>query len=136
MKFPKLNVEEIFIGAMLQFPLYFIIGWWVVLVQLFCGLLWALGGAEGGSKLFRRIGVPSTVCVASWLATNHIGILLAIPFMVWFSPFSYGEDTWLFQLSLRLSNRNRLIANTLTRSITYIWYWVIFVFTLVLTARL
>jgi hypothetical protein len=38
------NWEEIFIGACLQFPLYFIVGWWVLPIMLVCGILWRLGG--------------------------------------------------------------------------------------------
>ena len=40
------NVEEMFIGAVLQFPLYFIVGWLVLPVMVVCGILWRLGGMK------------------------------------------------------------------------------------------
>lgn len=110
------NWEEIFIGAVLQFPLYFIVGWWVLPIMLLCGLLWRYGGWEHGNKVVRRIGVPLTVCISSMLFGVKWPILLAIPFMVWIAP-SYGEDSWLFKL---------LKNNFLTRLICFAWYWLTF----------
>ena len=108
--------EELFIGAVLQFPLYFVVGWWVLPVMLACGILWRLGGWEHGNKLFRRLGVPATVCGVSMLFGVNWPILLAIPFMVWIAP-SYGVESWLF----------KLIKNDfLTRVITYAWYWAMY----------
>ena len=108
--------EELFIGACLQFPLYFIVGWWILPIMLVCSVLWRLGGVEGGSKLFRRIGVPIVVCGSSMLFGVSWVILLAMPFMVWFAP-SYGKDSWLY----------KLIKNDfLTRLICYAWYWAVF----------
>ena len=110
------NWEEIFIGATLQFPLYFIIGWWVLPIMIACGLLWRLGGVEGGSKLFRRIGVPLLVTLATFLTLHHWLIFLAVPFMVWLAP-SYGEKSWLFKL---------LKNDFITRVICFAWYWIAF----------
>lgn len=108
--------EEIFIGAFLQFPLYFIIGWWILLIMPLCGLLWRLGGVEGGSKLARRLGVPFIVCLSTYLCTHSLIIFLAIPFMVWVAP-SYGKDSWLFKL---------LKNDFLTRLLCFFWYWTSF----------
>ena len=108
--------EEIFIGAMLQFPLYFIVKWWIIPLMIICGLLWRLGGTEGSSKLFRRIGVPFLVCLSCFLVIHKIQIFLAIPFMIWIAP-SYGVDSWLF----------KLVKNDfLTRLICFCWYWTAF----------
>jgi hypothetical protein len=108
-----LEPEEYFIGAMLQFPLYFIVGWPVIAIMALCGVLWRLGGAEGGSKLFRRLGVPFAVRGVSMFYGVGWTILLAVPFMVWLAP-SYGKESWLY----------KLIKNDfLTRIITYVWYW-------------
>lgn len=110
------NKEEIFIGACLQFPLYFIVGWWVLPIMLVCGILWRLGGWDKGNKLYRRIGVPLVVCSASIVFGASWTVLLSIPFMVWFAP-SYGVDSWLF----------KLIKNDfLTRLICFSWYWLVF----------
>ena len=110
------NPEEFFIGACLQFPLYFIVGWWILLIMGVCSVFWRLGGWEHGSKIFRRIVVPLVVCGSSMLFGVSWVILLAMPFMVWFAP-SYGKDSWLY----------KLIKNDfLTRLICYAWYWAVF----------
>jgi hypothetical protein len=108
--------EELFIGACLQFPLYFIIGWKILFIMPLCGLLWRLGGWEHGSKLFRRIGVPLCVCVPAFCVVHNPFIFLAVPFMVWLAP-SYGEESWLFKL---------LKNDFLTRLICFAWYWTAF----------
>jgi len=110
------TAEEIFIGAALQFPLYFIVGWWVLPLMAACGLMWRLGGWEHGHKLWRRIGVPGTVCGIAILFGAKWIVLFALPFMVWIAP-SYGKESWLF----------KLIKNDfVTRIITYAWYWTAF----------
>lgn len=108
------NPEEFFIGACLQFPLYFIVGWWVLPIMFICGILWRLGGWS--KKLFRRIGVPLVVCGASYLTLHHLAIFLAVPFMSWLAP-SYGQDSWLY---------NRIKNDFLTRVICFGWYWTVF----------
>jgi hypothetical protein len=111
------NPEEIFIGMALQFPLYFIVGWWVIPIMFLCGILWRLGGCENSSKLFRRIGVPLIVCGSAFVFDRHWMIFSAVPFMVWVAP-SYGVDSWLY----------KLIKNDfLTRLICFDWYWFFFV---------
>ena len=119
------NIEEIFIGAVLQFPLYFITGWWILLIMPLCGLLWRLGGVEGGSKLFRRIGVPLVVCGATFLFLHQWTIFLAIPFMIWLCPASYGEKSWLYNFFYGLVVDVRK-ADFLTRGALFAWYWSIF----------
>jgi len=109
--------EEIFVGAMLQFPLYFIVGWLIIPIMIICGLLWRFGGVEGGSKLARRLGVPFIVCFSTYLCTKHYIIFLAVPFMIWLCPASYGKNSWLY----------KLIKNDfLVRIILYSWYWLMF----------
>jgi hypothetical protein len=104
--------EEFFVGACLQFPLIFFVGWWVLPLMGLCAVLWRLGGVSGGNKLFRRLGPPFVAVIASgkWLA------ILAVPFMVWLAP-SYGKESWLY----------RIVKNDfLTRIICYGWYWAAF----------
>ena len=110
------NPEENMIWGLLQFPLYFVIGWWILLIMPLCSVLGRLGGVTGGSKLFRRLGVPLVVCWCAFAATHHWGIFLAVPFMVWLAP-SYGEESWLY----------KLIKNDfLTRLVCFAWYWTVF----------
>jgi hypothetical protein len=111
------NKEEVFVGAALQFPLYFIVGWWVLMVMPVTGLFWRLGGWSEGNKLWRRAGVPLAVCVASLIAGVSWPILLAVPFMLWLNPMSYGEDGWL---------QKALGDDFLIRIIGYAWYWLMF----------
>ena len=112
-----LEPEEWFIGAALQFPLYFIVGWWVLPIMLLCGLLWRLGGMAGSSKLFRKVGVPLVVCWCAFAATHHWAIFLAIPFMIWLNPASYGKSGWLWKI---------FKADLPVRLIGYFWYWSVF----------
>jgi len=111
------NWQEIFVGACLQFPLVFIIGWWVIPVLGVCGLLWRLGGWEHGNKAFRRLGVPLVVCGATFLVFRGWLIFGAVPFMIWVNPFSYGENSWLWKW---------LKNDFLVRITGYIWYWLVF----------
>lgn len=107
------NPEEIFVGALLQFPLYFLVKWWVIPVMIVCGFLWRYGGWEHGNKLARRFGAPLLVCIVPAL-TLHMPILMcAIPFMVWIAP-SYGKDSWLYKIT---------DDDFLTRLVCFSWYW-------------
>ena len=109
--------EEIFIGVALQFPLYFIIGWWIIPVSLACGLLWRYGGWSKGVKWARWAVVPLLVCGATFLVTYSWWIFLAAPFMVKLMPFSYGKSGWLWKW---------LKNDFLVRMICFAWYWLIF----------
>jgi hypothetical protein len=110
------NKEEFFIGACLQFPLYFIVGWWILPVMLVCGILWRLGGWSNGAKIFRWAGVPFVVCLSAFYMGVGGCIFLALPFMVKIAP-SYGKESWLFKL---------LKNDFLTRLICFTWYWTAF----------
>ena len=110
------NPEEFFIGAVLQFPLYFVIDWWIVPIMILCGIMWRLGGWEYGNKNFRRIGVPLCICGATFLVEHSLFIFLALPFMVWIAP-SYGKTTGLYQW---------LKNDFLVRLICFGWYWTAF----------
>ena len=110
------NPEELMIWGLLQFPLYFVIGWWILLIMPLCSVLGRFGGVEGGSKLARRIGVPLVVCWVTFAHTHQWQIFFAVPFMVWLAP-SYGVESWLF----------KIIKNDfLTRLICFGWYWTVF----------
>jgi len=106
--------EEIFIGACLQFPLYFIIGWKILLIMPLCGLLWRLGGVEGGVKWARWAVVPLIVCGSASIMAHSPYLLLAAPFMVKLMPFSYGKSGWLYKW---------LKNDFLVRLICFSWYW-------------
>jgi hypothetical protein len=109
--------EEIFVGSCLQFPLYFIIGWKILLIMPLCGLLWRLGGVEGGVKWARWAVVPLLIVSSAYLSTHHWTIFLAAPFMVKLMPFSYGKSGWLYKW---------LKNDFLVRLICFGWYWLTF----------
>ena len=111
------NKEELFIGACLQFPLYFIVHWWVILIMIACGLLWRAGGVTGGNHLFRRLGVPIVICGSTFISCHHWQIMIAVPFMILWCPASYGEDSWLYKW---LKNDFKV------RGILFAWYWAVF----------
>lgn len=115
-----LEPEEYFIGACLQFPIYFVVGWWVIPIMLICSLFWRLGGVAGGNKLFRRIGVPLVICLSTFLVVRDWPIFLAIPFMVWLCP-SYGEGSSLYKFYSKIADPVK--ADFLTRITTYVLYW-------------
>ena len=109
--------EEIFIGAVIQFPLYFIIGWKILFIMPLCGLLWRLGGVEGGVKWARWAVVPLIICTITFVMLHSWWIFLAAPFMVKLMPFSYGKSGWLYKW---------LKNDFLVRMITFCWYWLVF----------
>jgi hypothetical protein len=130
----KLNLEEIFVGACIQFPFYFLIGWWVLPLMLVSGILWALGGAEKSNKLFRRLGVAVATSVAVVLTNLHWWpVLLFIPAGWGVITLGYGmpsnddEGSVLGRFYLALLPYK--LANMATRLTTYVLYWVAFILT-------
>jgi hypothetical protein len=92
--------------------------------MLVCGILWALGGAAGGSKLFRRIGVPLVICGGTYLVFREWPIFIAVPFMIWLSP-SYGEESLLFRFYFKATEIQGK-ADLLTRLTLFFLYWMSF----------
>jgi hypothetical protein len=68
-------------------------------------------------KLFRRLGVPLVICLSTYLSIHKWQIFLAVPFMVWISPFSYVKAGWLYKW---------LKNDFLVRIICFAWYWTAF----------
>lgn len=139
-----LSLEEMFIGHGIQFPFYFVIGWWVLPLALVSSMLWAYGGAEGTSKAWRRIGVPAATA----------GFVVAFnPTMVWmlaFIPAGWGaltvgygmpstqppdEGSTLGRLMLKVL-KNYKIAEFATRLTTYLLFWAAFAAVWAVIARL
>ena len=118
------NKEEIWTGARLQFPLYFVVGWWVLPISGLCGLLWRLGGTKGGWKPARWALVPLVVCAATFLVDRSLWIFLAAPFMQKLNPCSYGENSWLYK---------RFRNDFVVRICGYAWYWSVFVLAYILS---
>lgn len=125
-----LNLEEIFIGSMLQFPFYFLIHWWVLLLMPISGVLWALGGASESNKLFRRLGAPlaSYLFVALYLFLNlHItSYYLVLAFIGGICSISigYGESSFLYKLYSKWYDEK--VIDYPVRITTYVLYWLSF----------
>lgn len=115
----KLNKEEMFIGAMIQYPFYFMIHWWVIVAMAASGVLWAMGGAEKSSKLFRRIGCPIVSGLCLLCSHLSLGALLGTIMGFGVLTIGYGESSWLYK---RFKENDFVI-----RTITYMLYWTVFV---------
>lgn len=109
--------EELFVWGFLQMPLYFIVGWKILLIMPITALLGRWGGVTGGVKMARWLGVPLVVCLSAILCGASWWVLLAAPFMEKLSPFGYGKESWLFQL---------LKKDLPVRLINFGWYWTFF----------
>ena len=129
-KFTKLfkgfPIDELIIGALFQGPLIWITNFWVGLGSMLLGaILWSLGGWEHGNKLFRMIGATGLTCGLAALFIKNPYVLIAIPFMVWVSPFSYGKSAWLYRFVLKhfVIQDDTRHADLITRLVTFSWYW-------------
>ena len=118
----ELNLEEMFVGVMIQWPFYFAIGWWVLLLMPISGLLWALGGAEKSNKLWRRLGVPLATSIAI-IAYNVKLWPAGVAFLPAFGVLSmgYGESSWLYKLYSKWFKED--VIDYPIRITTYILYW-------------
>lgn len=87
----ELNIEEIAVGSWLQFPFYFLIGWWVIPLMVLSGVLWAVGGSRDSVKAIRRLGVPLASVVAVIASNPHLWPCLAfIPIGFVILSIGYG----------------------------------------------
>ena len=129
----ELNIEEIFVGACIQFPFYFLVGWWVLALMPVSGFLWALGGAKDSSKLFRRLGVAVATVVSVvvtnitwWPIASFIPVGWGVLTLGYGMPDGEDEGSFFGKLYLRIL-KNYKLANFSTRLTTYIIYWVAFI---------
>lgn len=128
----KLNIEELCVGAFIQFPFYFIIGWWVIPLMIISAILWAVGGS--GPKLFRRLGVPIATSLAIVLWNFQYWTVLALFVAPGWGVISIGygmpdkTDKGSFLGRFYLGQlKNYAFANMATRVTTYMLYWSVMV---------
>lgn len=75
------NIEEWVVGGAVGFVWAYFLGWWTFAVTGLSALLWAMGGAEGYSKGWRRIGVPVLICcIISMVQTSWLPLVSILPF--------------------------------------------------------
>lgn len=120
----KLNPVEFAVGFLIQIPFYYFIGLWIIPVSLLSGFLWSIGGAAGGLKFFRRLGVPLLSGFVLSLSQSWVA-LLGIPFAVLACSLGYGEKSWVWCFFYNHDGNHKL-ADYLTRMITYFIYWASF----------
>ena len=89
----KLNKEEIYVGIAYSIVWITFQGWWGILSALLSGLLCGIGGAEGTSKNWRRIGCPLVIVLPIIPITLYI-ILSGILFYIVLT-MGYGIPTYL-----------------------------------------
>jgi len=89
-----LNPEEVAVGALHSAIWIPFLGWWAALGVPASALLWAWGGADGTSLIWRRLGVPVTVC--GLIALNQLSwiSLCSMPFAFFVLTFGYGIPSW------------------------------------------
>lgn len=80
------NKEEFAVGALFGLAPVFITHWWAIPSMIACSILWRLTG-EGGSKMFRRLGVPLVIALGMFLATHSPLALIATGM---FGPLAMG----------------------------------------------
>ena len=83
-----MNRQELLQGALHGSVAAVYMGWYVAPVVLICAILWALGGADGYSKAFRRIGVAVAICLPIMLVTGNF--LWALAAVAMWGVFSIG----------------------------------------------
>ena len=133
----SLNREEIVIGAVYGLIFAFKVGWWAIPLSIACGLLWALGGASGSHKAYRRVGCALLPAILVFFKTGHFLALLSFPLAWAVLCIGYGmpdiddfhpglpairindPGSWLGRFWLR-HTKNMWWANFLTRTTIYV----------------
>lgn len=112
----KINWEEVFVGACIQFPFYHIAGWWVIAMMALSAVLWELGGS--GAKIVRRLGCPLVSGIALLASGNALAALLGTLGAFGACTLGYGEDSILYKWFPE--------NDFMIRLITYMLYWMSF----------
>ena len=128
----ELNLEEIFVGTCIQFPFYYLVGWWVLVLMPVSGILWALGGAANSNKLFRRLGVPVATSLAVALTNPGwwwIAVFVPVGWLV--KSIGYGipdgeDDGSVLGKFWKKILKNQRLTDFAVRLTTYIIYWIAF----------
>lgn len=123
----KLNQEELIIGAIVGLSFAVKVGWWAILLAVLTSPLWAMGGAEKSSKLFRRLGVPLACSGLVAIIYHNWVPLISLPLASLVLHMGYGipstqpvdEGSWLGRLCFKWANKNEKLAELYCRTIIY-----------------
>lgn len=124
----KLNKEEICVGALVGCAFFWYLKWLSLITIPLCAFLWALGGAENTSLLWRRVGVTVTLLTALFVSMlGHHSIVKLLPLILCSGVF-YGSTTIgygipdegdagsaLGRLMFKMARGNAVMADILTR---------------------
>lgn len=103
------------------------VGLWALPMAVVTSLLWAVGGAEGGKKVVRRLGVPLTITSVCALFAHSWVPFISVPLAFGVLSIGYGipstqppdEGSWLGQYCFELANKNECLAEIYCRTIIY-----------------
>lgn len=123
----KLNKSELISGAIVGACSAPIVGLWWLALSPICAVLWAMGGAEKSSKLYRRLGVPAVLSISvalvnhSWLALTSIPLAFAVLSLGYGIPTTQpvDEGSWLGRICFDLAKKNEKLAELYCRTIIY-----------------
>lgn len=123
----KLIKAELIVGAIVGASSAIKIGLWAIPTSVVTSLLWAMGGATGGNKLYRRLGVPTIIGVVVGIVCHSWTPLLSIPPAFGVLSIGYGipttqpvdEGSWLGRLCFKWSKQNEKLAEIYCRTIIY-----------------
>ncbi len=80
-----LNKEELAVGALFGLCFVCIFKWWIIITAPVCAILWAMGGSSSFDKNWRRLGIPTLMCIVSmivcrsfWPALSWIPLWLVL----------------------------------------------------------
>lgn len=122
----KLIKAELTVGAIVGLVFAVKVGWWALPLAVVTSLLWAVGGAEGGKKIVRRLGVPLAITSACALFAHSWWPFVSVPLAFGVLSIGYGivtpgvdEGSWLGRLCWKWANKNEKLAELYCRTILY-----------------
>lgn len=122
-----INKEELLIGAIVGLCFIPIIGLVALPMALATAILWNLGGADGFSKAYRRMGVPLVTCITVAVVKQSLTPLISL-LPVWgVLSIGYGipstqppdAGSWLGREALMLAKGHEKRADLYCRGVIY-----------------
>jgi hypothetical protein len=127
----KLNKEELIIGAIIPLMFFYCYGWWVILICPITSLFWAMAGAEGFDKFWRRVLVPASICLLLSIIMHRWWVLFGI-LPAWGSlSIGYGypstqppdEGSALGRFWWKVCKQNQFWTDFFTRGTIYLLFF-------------
>lgn len=117
-------LEELLIGALIGSAYAGYFGHWTWVVAPVVTALWRMGGADGYSKAYRRIGVPATICGVCLILTGNYAFVVSGLLMWGVLTIGYGipstqppdEGSTIGRFFFELFGRDEKKADLATRA--------------------